>query len=361
MDFEGTRIFKDCSGFSMVEVLIAAGILSVVSLGVMNISKMTTDHERKLQQQEVMANVVSQISSVLVDKPSCSDSLGALTMDAAARQGTTRLSVPEVNACPDGGTCSTVFTVGQDFPSSTKQLARIQSLQLGNFARLDNRNNGFAKLFVNLKAMPDGPVYEHQVIVNVRLNSGTGAIESCFSTADSAIYAMCDSLGGTINFANSSCEGLNLTGTTSAAVNSEGVMQISGNTVVNGSAKLSSKLSGMSRANLNGLDISGQFWKPINIGNPGDMIEWFRTDSLNITLANGNIRIYEDLHVKGNFCKAGICYNFNAQNCPPSGNPYYVNVIYRVRSNGTIECRQQAPFIQVVVLPPAPPLGGGRR
>ncbi|MEC7275178.1 MAG: hypothetical protein VXV96_02570 [Bdellovibrionota bacterium] len=71
------RLFKDSSGFSLAEVMVAAGMLGVLSLGVSQLMQNSAKTEKRLGQQVNMISLQSEISTTLTNPVACSRTFGA--------------------------------------------------------------------------------------------------------------------------------------------------------------------------------------------------------------------------------------------------------------------------------------------
>jgi len=70
------RLFKDSSGFSLAEVMVAAGMLGVLSLGVSQLMQNSAKTEKRLGQQVNMVTLQSEISAALSNQLACTRTFG---------------------------------------------------------------------------------------------------------------------------------------------------------------------------------------------------------------------------------------------------------------------------------------------
>ncbi len=68
----------DAKGFSLVEVLVAAGMIGVIGLGVMSLTKQSTESAKTLEVNSEMVTVLNEIRAILSDPINCKKSLQGL-------------------------------------------------------------------------------------------------------------------------------------------------------------------------------------------------------------------------------------------------------------------------------------------
>ena len=71
------KICKENSGFTLVEIMVAAGLLGGLSLAVMELTSNSAKSAKKLQQDFEISNVMSNVVNVLRDEKSCSRNFNA--------------------------------------------------------------------------------------------------------------------------------------------------------------------------------------------------------------------------------------------------------------------------------------------
>tara|TARA_R110002072_G_scaffold534_2_gene3528 strand:+ start:66175 stop:68412 length:2238 start_codon:yes stop_codon:yes gene_type:complete len=213
-------------GFSLAEVMVAAGLLGVVSLGVMQVMQNISKGSKKMEQDAEKSSVSLTLNSVLKNQDNCAAWLGGLTVTTA---GT---AIPEIRTTP---TAATPFmTVGTVYGQGTKAAQRVTALQLFGFktgagvadnsiapagytqyqytdgAGLQTRRRGTVEVRVTLNkghagASADGVARSSfggaQSVIRMNLEVVTttaNVIESCFGDSDQFSTAACNALGGSL-------------------------------------------------------------------------------------------------------------------------------------------------------------------
>lgn len=186
------KLLKNNSGFSIVEIMVAAGLLGVVSLGAMqmmnNVQKGQATSETKLEELELRR----VITTILTDKTACLNSLNGVNVGSTFEQirNSANTVVFEKDGIYGNGTVRLrnmiVMDKGVTYADGTRDVNLIVGLQ-------------------KVKQMAlGGDVVNFKLDVRVLADSATGPITGCFVDSDSIIQQACETLGGT--WTGSSCE-----------------------------------------------------------------------------------------------------------------------------------------------------------
>lgn len=123
-----SKLFSRESGFSLAEIMVAARLLGVVSLGVMQIMQNISKGSKKLEQDAEKSNVRNELYSLLSNKGICDAWLGGLTLTGNGNTGS-GVAVPIIRRGPDGS--DRVFMQpGTVFGAQTKGGMTVQSMEL---------------------------------------------------------------------------------------------------------------------------------------------------------------------------------------------------------------------------------------
>ncbi|MBK24104.1 MAG: hypothetical protein CME70_08905 [Halobacteriovorax sp.] len=117
------------NGFSLVEIMVAAGMLGIVSLGVMQLTKNMTRSTKRMKQDFEAQTKIVQISNELNDQNACTATLQNLTLNGDI----TTTPVPDINKA-DG---TVLIAPGVDFGASVGGRIHIESIGVRGFL-----NNG---------------------------------------------------------------------------------------------------------------------------------------------------------------------------------------------------------------------------
>ena len=75
-----SKLFKNSDGFSLAEIMVAAGMLGVLSLGVMQVMKNMQRGSKRMKQDYEAQTIVAEVQKTLADRNACSASLGGLAL-----------------------------------------------------------------------------------------------------------------------------------------------------------------------------------------------------------------------------------------------------------------------------------------
>lgn len=226
------RLFENERGVALVEVLVAAGILGVISLGVMEISKQGAKSNKRITQEMVVNDVVSNVKNILRTKSGCDATfhgvnIGPLVPASAAN---TPISIASIKDTV-GGSTRDVLTVGREYnfggefnvgAAKKEGALRLSRIQVANDLRAAAPANSYeVRLFFESKQQDasDGTPYEIRRVVYVNLIddgnnllslTGVNPPDSCYSSDDFYVDQICGNnpygLGGTIDTSDGFCK-----------------------------------------------------------------------------------------------------------------------------------------------------------
>ena len=120
-----TKLFGNSSGFSIAEVMVAAGLLGVVSLGVMEISKVQTKTQKRASADLDMNQIFTDLSLILKDPQNCIASLSDST--DAPNQTATGTAFKTYVASPTGTQNRVTNLWRMRFDSTTNKYVSVGS------------------------------------------------------------------------------------------------------------------------------------------------------------------------------------------------------------------------------------------
>jgi len=127
------------SGFSIMEVMIAAGLLGIVTVGVMQITKNMTKSSKSDALRVEFNALTSQMQSILRDEYSCEATLSGLSPSGLGS------AVNELKRRRSDGSESVVFQIGQSYGAQTNPIF-LKSMAIKNY----NVGSGFANFEVKM-------------------------------------------------------------------------------------------------------------------------------------------------------------------------------------------------------------------
>jgi type II secretory pathway pseudopilin PulG len=194
---------KSKNGFSIMEVMVAAGLLGIVTIGVMQLTRNMTKSEKSQSQQTEFNQIQSQIQSLLRDEYSCEASLLGFSPSGS---GT---SVTQVKRKKSDGTTAVVFETGQSYGSPTSPIF-LKSMAIKKF----NASSGIGEFYIEMnKGRKDFDLMNQSekdtvlatsygtavVSRTIKLNlvlDGSGNIKDCVSDKDDFTSGTCGMLDG---------------------------------------------------------------------------------------------------------------------------------------------------------------------
>lgn len=179
-------------GFSLAEIMIAMGLLSVLTLGVSsmmkNMQQGQATAEVKLEQLEIRR----VISMVLMDRLACENTLKNIIL------GNTISDIKNSSGV-------SLYSVGKSYGNNTLKISSIQTKDLGEIDSSGVRSAELLIKFDKLKKMAMGQIKQATIRLNVVADSTTKLISSCYSDSLQLLEQSCESLGGAWSAADSKC------------------------------------------------------------------------------------------------------------------------------------------------------------
>ncbi|MFZ9000390.1 MAG: hypothetical protein ACO20H_03745 [Bacteriovoracaceae bacterium] len=249
---------KNNSGFSIAEILVATGMLGVVTLGIMQTMKDSQSVGKSTAQKFESINLIKRVNDLLKDPLICKDTFGGLDISSIVG-GSGPVNIPQIKKGNDilikANCVGTSTSAVQDcmFGKETKGRIYLKSMNLTNY----NQSTKTATLELDIikgvaikydldsmsqdemkelkKKSAYGSISETKK-TSVAFNiDGSNQIIECITELTYYHEGACDQLGGTIDQSDKKCKSITFHGTTSSptAVTSVGAFQIDGDLNVN--------------------------------------------------------------------------------------------------------------------------------
>lgn len=183
-------------GFSLIEVMVVAGILGGLAVVGMKLTENTTSAINFMKSRNVEESVYRNIEMLLTNKKSCTLTLEGIDADGG--------EIQEIKNSND----KVIYTVGDKIEGN---MLKITSIKLENNDIAADKTRGTAFLAINVDRLKSGFGATNSVrkFLIQATNDIDGKILECFSDNSQIILTskseMCESLGGAFDLENSSC------------------------------------------------------------------------------------------------------------------------------------------------------------
>lgn len=181
---------KNNHGFTLIEVIVAAGLLSALTFGVISqmqtMSKGQVTAETKMEELEIRR----MVSSGLTDKLACQRTLVGKNIGDA---------ITDINNAAG----QSVYKVGEAYGNNTLKLASITTEDTGETFSDGTRS---VNLLITFEKMKKTSLNLKTTKINMRVKapSAAGLISECFADNDQVLQDSCVAAGGT--WAGTKCE-----------------------------------------------------------------------------------------------------------------------------------------------------------
>ena len=184
-------------GFSLAEVVVAAGLLGVVSLGVMRLVDNMMKSQKTFETQSEITLVSNGIAQALVNEKACENTFAGINLGA-------NTSVPSIQ----NSNGASIFDVGSQY-GNRKVL--LTGLDVQNISLTSDGTSkvGTFDLVVGmdkLSSQTQGATSVRKVITISVVTDLADDFTGCFSSAAGATKNACENIGGTFNSASQSCD-----------------------------------------------------------------------------------------------------------------------------------------------------------
>lgn len=161
-------------GFGIIEVLVAVGLLAIVSLGFMAMFQNATKSQRGIQAKDIQREVMGEISSHLIDRNACFNSFGG-----------SNPAVPFTKAVIKDALNAAKYTTGTNHNSNLLQYTEFKVQDWVADAGFPNQ--GRANLNVTLTKLGDiigAKLIQQKIGLRIKLDGANNILE-CYSIGSS--------------------------------------------------------------------------------------------------------------------------------------------------------------------------------
>jgi prepilin-type N-terminal cleavage/methylation domain-containing protein len=178
-------MFINQKGFTLVEIMIATAMLSVLSLGLMsltsNMAKNQVTTETKLESIELRRLIMT----LLMDKTACENTFNGLPIGA---------NITNIK----NGNNTVSYSAGSTYGNNTLQIVSFITVDAGVInSAASVRAIDLIITFKKMKKLSSGTISNATIRLNVKAPAANGIISACFSDVDQTSQTNCNSLGGT--------------------------------------------------------------------------------------------------------------------------------------------------------------------
>lgn len=233
-------------GFTLAEVMVAAGLIGVLSVAVMNMMSNINRTSKRASQIFNVQQETQRITTLLTSGDACRNTLQNLDLGTAPNF-TTSVDVPNIR--DDNN--NVVYAIGKELGASSEKV-NVEAMVIrrlfdpnpppGAYGAIDSYTVNavpFYKMEAQLlltyrkgaagtsddvikNSSVGGTSITKRISMNVIVNAA-GRIQSCFSTADEFLDSACENLGGTVDGVDNRCKDVKLrtlrdTGITSGTI-----------------------------------------------------------------------------------------------------------------------------------------------
>ena len=192
-------MFKNNKGFSLVQVMVAAGMMGGIALGVMQLSKQmqttTVKGETSIEENQL----INHISTILLDANSCMETFKGLSF---------RDPVESIKRVKSNGESIEVYRTGKIYGNRTLQIDRMTLSGKKGEEYLDLK-------IKRIKAAYQGPKNVKKRIA-LKLVIEEGKVKNCFSelsnVTENSIKKSCESIGAVYSDETQKCINLKING-----------------------------------------------------------------------------------------------------------------------------------------------------
>ncbi|EPZ52182.1 prepilin-type cleavage/methylation N-terminal domain protein [Bacteriovorax sp. BAL6_X] len=256
-------------GFTLAEVMVAAGLIGVLSMAVVNMIGNINRTSKRASQVFNIQQEIQRISGILADEDSCFKTFNGRSFGSTANGSSLTFNEIRRSTGPNPGDFDTIYTLDQEL-GGTDGIVHIEAMSatttsnpgpvyLENGVNATKVDASVRVTFQKGRAGADIDIVKKSSVgmtdvsrdfpLSFVINAATGAVLSCYGSASQYTDAVCDALGGEID-SNGECVQVTLksrsAGTPeaqvpldySAQVGSATAAQISPNNIANAPLKI---------------------------------------------------------------------------------------------------------------------------
>lgn len=194
MKFE--KLFKNSNGFSLMEIMVAAGLLAVISVAVMQMNKTMSRGQATAEVKMEAIEIKRQVITTLSDKRACEHTLKGRNL------GDTIDVIKNSNNVD-------LFKVGNKYGNRALELAEIRIEDDGDLGSGMRQGKLYVKFNSLKKAAYGGSEKSFETLIQVKAAGPTAIIDECFEDSTGVISTAnettCLAIGGVWDSATSTC------------------------------------------------------------------------------------------------------------------------------------------------------------
>lgn len=212
-------------GFSLIEIMVAVGMVGGLALVVMTLKKDTATSTKRLEIASEIVSLHNMIGQILLDETACTNTLQTIDV-------TNPTAVPDINNAAGG----TMYATGSTYGNGTVEIGTMTAQIISGTKQAIASEPGFSRGNVRLSItynrisslIPAGGSKQltREIILSAKVNTTTDVVSTCYSNEGDAIQEAvriaCESIEGTYDEAPQKCNLKNL-GVATSDSNSMGI------------------------------------------------------------------------------------------------------------------------------------------
>lgn len=187
--------FKNSHGFSMIEIMVAAGLIGIVALGAMNLAGQLNQVQRRGKNFLLRNDMVSALTRHIYSSKGCDDLTGQVITAAPIAINLPGFTFGGMAGLSEGTNLKNINIT--NFKATQDLAATLPRVQIGGQTLVKTSIN------LELTVTQDDRTMSHYYNIPV-LSLGTGEVRLCSDTKDAA--EVCTAMLGTYNAATNSCD-----------------------------------------------------------------------------------------------------------------------------------------------------------
>lgn len=190
-----TVFLRKSYGFSMIEIMVATGLIGIVALGAMNLAGQLNQVQRRSKDFLRRNDLVSALTRHIYSTKGCEDLTGQTIPSTPTAINLPQFTFGGMPGFSEGGTLENIRI--DNFRASQDLAASLPRVQIGGNTLVKTSLN------IELTLTQDGRTMSHYYNVPV-LSLNSGEVRLCSDTKDAA--EVCTAMLGTFNAATNSCD-----------------------------------------------------------------------------------------------------------------------------------------------------------
>lgn len=190
------EFFRKPDGFSLMEIMVAAGLLAVISVAVMQMNKTMSRGQATAEVKMEAIEIKRQVISTLSDKQACEHTLVGKNLG------------DNVDVIKNSNDVD-LFRVGQKYGGNALELAEMKILDDGDLGGGMRQGKLYVKFNKLKKSAYGGSERSFETLIKVKAAGASAVIDECFDDTTGVIStaneSSCLAIGGVWDSATSTC------------------------------------------------------------------------------------------------------------------------------------------------------------